>query len=379
MGNRIRYPVLLALTGIFLLAAGPIRAQQGGNLDEISRLVEGAMPSAITDDNTELVNNLMGAQLGDPLSKTFDYNRVRAALFGRTAPSLEPDCLRKFTPNGEADPGDCIATAGSEGGAGAHKVLRFSKNMGLGNVRFQSRPPAPKDDEETDPQALAVKLSDQDAYAAGVKFLNETLGVPMEEMALPPAGVPLPVKSLAIGGGDEQGQRLPAVFVQKVLIVRRGLKLPKPIPIMDPKTQQVFELSMVPAPGEAWVALGDPSPNDPDPATRMGLRGAMVADWQELRPNPNLTKAKTRSQLVQEVAERLRTASETTPSLIKILIGLSSESKGTFSTMLPAIQVFAASAERDPTEEEQQKVAGKPTAGQVFFVPLVEVGEQSER
>jgi hypothetical protein len=135
------------------------------------------------------------------------------------------------------------------------------------------------------------------------------------------------------------------------------------------------------APGEAWVAFGDPVPNDPDPARRMGVQLAMIADWQELRQDPAVVqgKVKTRSQLVLDVAERLRNAAGNVPSLVKILIGLSTEPHGTFGTLLPAVHVFIASAQRDPTEEEQQKVAGQPTAGQFFVVPLVEVPEKTER
>jgi hypothetical protein len=368
-----------AAAGLGLAAASAVQAQTEPPIEAIKRMVEQALPPVFQDENSGLVQNLLGVELGEPLSKGFDYTRVRGALFGRTAPNVAPDCQRTGSPVGDPEQDDCTASAGQENGGGEYKALRFSKNMGLGNIKYLYRPVAPSQEQELDPNSIQVKLNDTDAYQTAVKFLNETLGVPLNEIARPPAGAALPVKSLAIGGNNGEGPtaRLEPVIIRKVVFLPRGLTLPEPI--RDAKTGLL--LTKVPAPGEAWVALVDPRPNDLDPAKRIGIQAAMVSDWQELRPNPNIDPrmAKSRGQLVQEISEELANDGGGVPSFVRILIGLSSEFQGTHGLLLPAVKVFASPVPALLSEEEQASLEGKSTAGQVFEVPLVNSGDRNER
>jgi hypothetical protein len=368
----------LAIAGLSPALSGNAQAQKDGGtppLDEIKRQLELALPpELIGDDNRELAANLLSVELGEPLSKTFNYARVRNALFGRTTPALAPDCQRTGTPVGEPSQEECEATQGSENGEGEFKKLAFSRNLGVGNIKFMYRPPVPKED--VDPATMkSVALRDDQAYEMALKLMGETFGLPLNEVANPPQGAALPVKSLAIGLGEGEKALPGAIVRQKVVFLPRGLNLPKPIPVGN------FLLTKVPAPGGAWVALGDPDPTNPDPAKRMGLKAAVISDWIELRRNDKLDPgmAKSRDELIDEMAEQIANEDSGPLGIIAILIGLSVDSRGSYGLLLPAVQVQISPLPKDLTEEQQHALQGQATAGHIFEVPLIKSVNQDER
>ena len=114
-----RNTLSLALIGAGLLSAlaSPAHAQRVDdepNLDTLLSMVGGAMPPVIGNDNTELVGNLLGVDVGIPISRSFDFAKAKSAVFGRTAPNLQPDCGRTATPSGDPDQGECTAFVGDE-------------------------------------------------------------------------------------------------------------------------------------------------------------------------------------------------------------------------------------------------------------------------
>lgn len=297
------------------------------SLDRLIGLVDAAMPSVIGDDNSALVENLLGVELGTPLSRSFDFNKARAAVFGaRVVPNLAPDCLRKTTPTGDPDQGECVASVGDENGGETFRSLSFSKNLGVGNIRFLYRPKVA----EVNPGELrSVKMSNQEAYNMALAFLGQSFGLPLNELPIPPNADVLPVRSLIVGG-DPQLQFEPVV-VQKVVILRRGLKLPKPIVV--PGTNKT--LTHVPAPGFARVVFNADG----------NVVNAVVSGWQDItfpktvdRSSPSLS----RSELVREIATDLFDNSVGDIGSLHILIGLSSDFDGKTGSALPVVQVYVA-------------------------------------
>jgi len=370
---------LALVAALALAAAGVAQAQTNDDrLKEFQDAVGRALPEVV-GGNQELVDNLLGAKLGKQLSDTFNLSRVQSALFGRARPNFDPNCKRTGTASGDPDQGECLAFLGSEGGGGAYQQLSFSKNIALGNIKYLQRPVAKTDKEETDPKTLAVKLTDQEAYDGALKLLTATIGLDLSEMAFPP-GPPnrqpeLLVKSLLLAtGGDDLSGRLvksEPVVIQKVVLLQRGLDLPSPIKLGN------FEIQKVRAPGQARVVMGDPLPTNPS-----GIIGFDIFNWQDLRPNDNKSlRAKTRAEMVDEIARELLSLGDNPPAVLKILIGLSAESKGTYGLLLPAVQVYSlpSAMPKDPDEKTQEAFANQATTGHMFEVSMVHNEEKSER
>ena len=375
MFNRETKKLALVAT-LALAAAGVVQAQSDDRLKAFQDAVGRALPEVV-GGNQALVDNLLGAKLSETqLPRAFDANRVQSALFGRARPNFDPNCKRTSTAAGDPDQGECLAFLGSEGGGGAYQQLSFSKNIGLGNIGYLQRPPAKKEDEETDPRTLAVSkdLTDEKAFEIAVELLTKTIGLSPSEIAFPPGPPNRHVKSLllATGGDDPRGApvKTEPVVIQKVVHLQRGLDLPSPIKLGN------FEIQKVRAPGQAWVALGDPSATNPS-----GIVAFDIFNWQDLRPNNKSLRAKSRVELVDEIARELASLGETPPAVLKILIGLSAESKGSFGLLLPAVQVYSlpSSMPNDPDEKTQEAFAGQATTGSVFEVSLAHSEEQSER
>lgn len=327
-----RNTLSLALIGAGLLSAlaSPAHAQRVDDepgLDTLVAMVGGAMPPVIGNDNAELVGNLLGVELGIPISRSFDFAKAKSAVFGRTAPNLQPDCGRTTTPSGDPDQGECTAFVGDEKSQDAFRSLSFSKNLGVGNIRFLSRPRV------TDLSAGDLKpvgMTNADAYDKGVKFLNQAFGLPTNELPPPPNADRLPVHDLSIG--FDKASKLSPVAIQKVVYLRRGLKLPKAL--VDPTTKR--EMTHVPGPGIAKVAF----------AADGSVISATISRWQELRRGNHIDpkNAKSRDALVQEIARDLLANGGGHIETLKILIGLSTESRGSFGLLLPAVQVHVSPA-----------------------------------
>jgi len=336
-------------------AAHAQKQEEEPSLDRLLGLVGAALPPVIGDSNSGLVEALLSADLGTPLSKSFNFNTARGGTFGaRITPAFGPDCQRTGTPTGDPDQGECTATTGQEGGGEAFKSLSFSKNLGVGNIRYLSRPRVV----DLKPGDLKpVKMSNPDAYGKAVEFLGKYLGLPTNEIPTPPNGELVPVKDLTIGFDKGAGQA--PVVVQKVVYLRRGLKLKSPF--VDPQTKR--ELTYVPAPGLARVAM------DADGQVTQ----AVISNWQELRRSDQVDprNAKTRDQLVQEIARNLLAEGGGNVASLKILIGMSSEFRGTYGLLLPAVQVYVSPGGRD-TEPP-----GATTAGYVREFALVDAADRT--
>lgn len=300
--------------------------------DRLLGLVDSAMPPVVGNDNSDLVQNLLGVRLGTQLPRSFDFGKARAAIFGlRVVPNLAPDCKRTSTAAGEPDQGECVASVGDENGGETYRSLSFSKNLGVGNIRFLYRPKVA----DVDIGGLKpVKMSDREAYDKALAFLETSFGVPVkDEVPVPPNAEVLPVRDLLVGVDPQL--KIAPVVVQKVVTLRRGLLLPKPF--KDPTGG--FVQTHVPAPGMARVALNADG----------NVVGAVVSGWQDLRAGQDIDprNAKSRSQLVQEIATDLLANGGGPVGSIKILIGLSSQFNGKAGLLLPAVQVYVSPGGRD--------------------------------
>ena len=133
----------------------------------------------------------------------------------RTPPALPKAGRRSCSAAGpaanEPDQGDCNAFIGTPDGPGQFTQLSFSKNLGVGNIRFVSRPAFNPNFVPSD--LKPVTISDGAALDQAVGFLSGNFGLSKTEFPLPPAGVPNAapfVSSLAVAGGSVTGECGPA-------------------------------------------------------------------------------------------------------------------------------------------------------------------------
>jgi len=368
---RIRKSWMAAL-GLLLLAF-PFATQAGDKptqdpsptVEQLKELIDQALPAElITDDNSKLVAQLLAPKLGIPLSQSFDPARTIKALFGRGGASLSPGCRKLVTPVGDMAEDDCVASKGVEAGAGAYRVLRFSKHMAFGNIRYSNRGA----DQIVDPAKLVpVKMTDREAYERAAAFLKE-LGLPAEEFPLIPVDAKrLPVRTIALGWANANGAAGAAavpssVAVEKIVVIPRGLFV-----------QAHDRLQQVAGPGDALVVMDD-----------FGVKEAMVQGWQEVRVHPNARaeNAKTRFQLIDEIAEDL--ASDLPGPVkainiqLKLMLGATEKGVG---LLLPAVQAAVLPVARDLTEAQQEELAQMQTTtgGLVREYSLVRLLEESDQ
>jgi hypothetical protein len=236
-----------------------------------------ALPPLIGSANSELVDKLIHARMGVPLSRSFDSTKAVKAIFGRIPPTFAPDCKQIFTPTGDVDTGECMATRGQRGGQGAFMRLSFSKHLGLGSIKYLKRA---ADGSVMPSDLMPVKLTDAQAYAQALSFLQTNFGLPPEEVPQPPPGAmnPLPVKNLVMAWRDKPGTG-GAVPIRKLVLVQRGFF----VDIKGGTGQR--DLPWVQGPGQARVLVDD-----------AGIQQAVIRGWQELRANPAVDprNAKTR-------------------------------------------------------------------------------------
>ena len=332
---------IVPLTGVAQPRPDPIPPSR----EEILSLLDKELPPIIGDDNSELLRRLLNPQLGPPVSKNFNRGNVVRGVFGRTPPTYDPSCARNTTPAGEPAADECIASRGNKSGAGAYTELKFSKNMGFGNIAMFRRPA----DATLEPASLKpVQLSDEDAYKAGVAFLR-SLGVPSEEIPPAPDGAknPFPVKTLRLGFVSPTGGK-GSVAVQKVVMIQRGLLV------------GLEDLPYVPGPGDAMVALDD-----------SGILHAKVDDWSDLLPNPRLDpkNAKSRRALMDEIADDLVQELQAPIAGMKFRIHIGGIPDGTSKLLLPAVQMSIAQVANDPSEQEQ--AGAWTTAGLLLDYSLI--------
>lgn len=309
--------IKLTAAALAMLAATGAWAQSRDDvvldLKQIEELVSAALPPVVTQNNSELVRRLSSAKLdAKPLTKGFDIKRVQTAIFGRNPSTRAADCDRATTTAGEDDAGDCTLQRGTPEGSGLFQLVSVSKRLELGNIKIVKRAASPAEgDLDKWPKPVATKLTDADAVAKALAFATDTLGLPKSEFlvptATPGANVKLPVRTLALGLGD--GEKTTEVIpLQKVVTLQRVLAIPE---IKDPSGSG-RSLTHVPAPGRAVVVLDD-----------TGVQQVNVANWREVRHNTKLdfAKAKSRQQLVEEIAQDLADEGITQIASVKILIG----------------------------------------------------------
>lgn len=323
---------------------------------ELVKQIGDWLPGLIGSSNSELVDKLINAKMGSPLSRSFDAAKAVKAVFGRTTPTYAPDCKQLFTPTGDIDPGECMATRGQRGGTGAFTRLSFSKHLGLGSIKYLKRP---ADGSVLPSNLKPVKLSDADAYAQALTFLQTNFGLPPEEIPQPPAGAknPLPVKNLVLAWGDKPGTG-GSVPVRKLVLVQRGFF----VDIKGSGGQQ--DLPWVQGPGQARVLLDD-----------TGIQQAVIRNWQELRANPAVDpkNAKSRSELIEEIADDLLGENVVPIETMRFTIVLSGTPAGSFGLLLPAVRMTAAPVPNDLGEAGQASAVS--TAGFVREYALVRLPE----
>lgn len=364
--KRFQHAVPVIIAGLILAAANPAFAQKREfqSKEELAGFLRERMPDFLKSDEQlkNLVGQILKTPLAPPLRETFDPNKALKALIpdGTSVPST--DCRRTSTPGGERDPGDCTATVGDEGGAGAFTRFSHSKSIGFGNIKLVKRPPIPPQPPE--PEKLpAVKITDAQALEDALKLLTETLGLPKSELPLPPAGAKggLPVRNLNVQGGED-GKLGTPITIQKVVFLQRGFQLGTPIPAGP------ASLTHIPGPGKAMVMYGAD-----------GLAGLSVQGWQELRLDPEISESDTKSgaQLMEEIAEDLFNDGVRNAADIRMGAIVSSDQRNQIGLLLPAVQVFVLPVPDALSEEAQRQLAGQTTAGLIREYPLVNRKELS--
>lgn len=323
---------------------------------ELMRQVGDTLPGLIGSENGPLVDKLIHPRMGSPLSRSFDAAKAVKAVFGRLPPTYAPDCKQLFTPTGDIDPGECMATRGQRGGQGAFTRLSFSKHLGLGDIKYLKR----LADSSVVPSDLKpVRLTDAQAYVQALAFLQANFGLPPEEVPQPPTGAtnPLPVRNLVMAWADKPGGG-GAVPVRKLVLVQRGF-------FVDVKgSGGQRDLPWVQGPGQARVLIDD-----------TGIHQAVIRNWLELRANPAVDSknAKTRTELIEEITDDLLGENAAPIETMRFTIVLSSVPAGSFGLLLPAVRMTAAPVKDDLSEADQ--AAAVSTAGFVREYALVRLSE----
>ena len=341
-------------------------------LDEIPRMVDDALPPIIGSENSFLAKQLLKPPLAPSLSQTFVLKNALSGVFGLASPVFAPECSRTGTPVKDPDQGECNATSGTPDSAGKFSQLSFSKNLGVGNIRFLSRPAF---DEKFDPNNLKSvdNIPDATALTMAQAFLSKNFGLPVDPTTGAPLEFPLPpataaaaanaslfVSSLAVAGASAQGEAFAPVMIQKVVQVPRGLR----VNLTDPKTKQVV-MPFVPAPGVARVMI--------DGNTH--VVAAILENWQELRIDPSLDPrlCQDSTGLAAEIAQDLQGDGGGRIAHVSAHIVYSSDWRGTFGLLLPAVQVYVAPATGELSPGQFEQIIGENigTAGIVREYALI--------
>ncbi|MCK9608336.1 MAG: hypothetical protein M0R33_17970 [Methylomonas sp.] len=350
---------------IFVLSFNQTYAQTAPlSIEEIVAQLEKATPSIIGNENSKLVIDMMGARLGKPISDGLNIKSSISKVFGRRLPKFDPDCSRKLTESGDISHDLCTASSGDKAGGGAYLEFSWSKSLDLGSVKYLRRDA----DGSIDPANIPpVKLSDDEAYNKAITFLNDVMGVPMEEIPVAPTNAVrrLPVRTLAVGQIGPKGEKN-VVGMAKVVNIPRGLMAN----IKDPASGR--ELPYLPAPGRAIVVLND-----------LGVLQANVQNWSNLEKSAMVDpkNAKSRDDLIKEIAESMLQKNLTKIGKISVVPVISSldpklsastnDDKHLAGLLLPAVQVFVSVTPRDPSEDEQNR-SGPDTAGFAETFALVD-------
>jgi len=318
--------------------------------------VEAALPPTIGADNSALVSKMQAPALGTPIRRTFNVDTAVQQVFGTTPPTYDPACREGSAQATNPDQGECSAWSGEATGTGAYVRMSYSKNLAEGNVGFQSRGLVVK---PTTATLRPVDMDNAKALELAMEFLNKSFGLPVTEIPLPPKDAPNAnpfVSDQAIGFSA----KLPPVIVAKIVTLPRGIKLKSPI--VDEKNGRT--LPYLPAPGNAMAVLDNE-----------GVTGALIQDWQELRVNTALDpkRAKTRADLVNEIANGLMQEGGGTLGRISAHLVYGSDWRGSYGYLVPAVRILVAPVAGDQSAEQMKAHfdAMTPTAGFIHDYPLV--------
>ncbi len=300
----IQTTLVLAAMAVLLPAA-----QAQSQIDELRLSLQERMPAVLGKDNTDLANKLLSIKPDGAISKNFNAANVIAKLMGRGTKNFAADCAVKQTTQKEPDAGPCVVEVGSrDDPTGAYSYLAYSKNTGLGKIKFIKRAAFTVGDKV---DAKPVTMSDEKAYAMALDTLS-LLGVPLSEIPKPPAGakVPFPVRSLAVGGGLERGDPSLTTVIRKSVFIPRGFAVPGGL-YKDPVSG--VTVTHVPAPGGALVTLDDSGPQ------LIQVRG-----WSDAQIDTSLNprRAKSLDALLDEISEDLYSQGVRKAGSLGILIGL---------------------------------------------------------
>ena len=278
-------------------------SQTRGDREILHAAVAGSLRSMLGEDSSATVEKLMKVKPTGAISQNFDVGKVKTALFGRLATQDAPDCRSTKTASGEPDEGLCLIESGNRDSPdGAYTLLAFSKNIGMGNVQFVRRPRG----SATPP---SVKLSDADAYAQALKFVD-MIGLPRDEIPLAPAGVkqPLPVRSLVAGVEADKGKEAMQITLDKVVSLSRAFVVPG---LLVGPNKEV--LNHVIAPGTALLLVND-----------AGVQAAQIEGWSDAQMDPKLDprQAKSTAALADEITDDLYGEGVRKVGTLSILIAL---------------------------------------------------------
>lgn len=360
--------VVATLASTLALAQNPPRDPAK---EELRAQIGAALTAVLGDSSRAIVDRLAQVKPDGAISRNFDAGKVSSALFGRLPRRLAPDCQTTSTPVKEADTGQCIIDSGDrDSETGAYTVLAFSKNIGIGQIDFVRRAAF---DPRSETLPTAVRLSDAEAYAKALQFL-ELVGVPKSEIPELPQGVPPPVRSLVVGTVDEKGQPGEPIAIQKVVSIPRAFPVPKLL--TDPRTGKT--LDHVLAPGGALIAMGDGS-------VYTGIQFASIEGWSDAQMDPKLDPrlAKSTAALTDEVTEDLYAEGVRKVGTLSVLIAFRRAYPNpddpnpplcpVCGLLLPAVQVIVSQLGPNRVETSEQAFAAP---GVVREYDLVDRTEQ---
>ncbi len=322
----------------------------------LEALVERALPPVIGDDNGALVEAMLKARMGEPLSRRFRLENAtgKTLTVGDVRHSSECGAYRD-TGRGEAV-GNCVVESGKAEGNDAYARFEIERNLASGNIEYVARTAL----RDLQPQDLkAVGMSDGDVLEHARAFLDGAFGVDLAEIPSPPPNVrQLPVSHLNIALGTEgRSEAFPPVTVQKVVHLRRAFAVEG---ITDRASGR--SLPYLPAPGRAVVAMD-----------AEGIVHASLEDWQELQVDPRMSArdAKSRKELMAEIIEDLSSERWVDLHSISATLVIASDWRDTHGYLLPSIEVHVLPVPRDLTQAQQRELEGKGTAGLVREYALV--------
>lgn len=355
--------------------------------EQLSALLEKALPAVIVDDNVELLRKLVAPVL-EPLSvyETVDPNKSARELLGRGARRAR-ECVLVVDRLGGPDIGDRVWSQGSPGGEGVYKEMRFDKLKLLGNIAYNTRDKAA---EITPDSLVPVKMSNSDAAqmaaAFGIKFFGLLPAVEILDPSL------WQVESLAIGFAQTNGNGAAANGEPRSVVVEKLVRAPRML--------NAGLGSLVPVLGSAHQAAMDDN----------GVKRAYLREWTpwQLHPDVDPKLAHSRRGLSDSVLDKLMSSGlSKVPSTMSSLIAYvkardmtlgcpdddesqkvapGEESSGpSFGAdnngglppeleahmYVPALVLFVSMGPDDPTEEEQSRLVSSTSMMEQF--PLVDV------